>query len=302
MKHFLEIPFPLSTNLKTNLKNNVIVGTIVFLILFLFQPFGINLISAHLKLPLAIGYGLITFLVASIFNILLPKLFPKVFNDLKWNIGKEILNVVLLVISISFGNLAITALLPNSKISALFILNMLYYTIVIGIAPIIITIIIKQQLLLKKYKQQATQIQETFETNTLTVETAQAAIVEKEQYLPKPITILGSNANETLTILSIQFLFAVAADNYCQIYYKENEQLKHVLYRTTIKKIEESTANYPSIFRSHKSYLINLQHVAQISGNAQGYKLHLADFAEPIPVSRSFNNIIQNKLTTAKCA
>jgi DNA-binding LytR/AlgR family response regulator len=49
------------------------------------------------------------------------------------------------------------------------------------------------------------------------------------------------------------------------------------------------------IFRCHKSYLINLTQVAHISGNAQGYKLHLQNSTIEIPVSRTLNATIKEK-------
>jgi DNA-binding LytR/AlgR family response regulator len=48
-----------------------------------------------------------------------------------------------------------------------------------------------------------------------------------------------------------------------------------------------------NIYRCHKSYLVNLAKVNHVSGNAQGYKLHLKDVEDQIPVSRKLNEEIK---------
>jgi DNA-binding LytR/AlgR family response regulator len=60
--------------------------------------------------------------------------------------------------------------------------------------------------------------------------------------------------------------------------------------------VEEALAPYPQFFRCHRAYIVNLAAVEHVSGNAQGYKLHLKDVAELIPVSRNLNSVLSSKL------
>ncbi len=47
------------------------------------------------------------------------------------------------------------------------------------------------------------------------------------------------------------------------------------------------------LVRVHRSYLVNLQRVARVSGNAQGYRLHLsAPDVEPVPVGRTYSEAV----------
>jgi DNA-binding LytR/AlgR family response regulator len=54
---------------------------------------------------------------------------------------------------------------------------------------------------------------------------------------------------------------------------------------------------HQNFYRCHKSYVINLDQVNHISGNAQGYKFHLKSAEDLIPVSRSNNEFVKNYFT-----
>ncbi len=80
-------------------------------------------------------------------------------------------------------------------------------------------------------------------------------------------------------------LFAKADGNYVELFFEGGKNTK-VLKRITLKELEEILKPYPNIIRTHRSYLVNLNHVSRVIGNAQGYKLRLNDFDQKIPVSR----------------
>jgi DNA-binding LytR/AlgR family response regulator len=51
--------------------------------------------------------------------------------------------------------------------------------------------------------------------------------------------------------------------------------------------VEESTRHLPFLFRCHRAYIVNLDRVTNIGGNAQGYRLSLSNNPEVVPVSRA---------------
>ena len=54
----------------------------------------------------------------------------------------------------------------------------------------------------------------------------------------------------------------------------------------TIRELESQLANLPWIFKTHRSYLVNLNKISAVSGNAQGYQLSLQQYSATVPVSR----------------
>jgi len=60
------------------------------------------------------------------------------------------------------------------------------------------------------------------------------------------------------------------------------------LKRLPLKDFEIQLKAYPYILKIHRSYIVNLKAIKFISGNAQGYVLHLKNYPQKtIPVSRS---------------
>jgi DNA-binding LytR/AlgR family response regulator len=72
--------------------------------------------------------------------------------------------------------------------------------------------------------------------------------------------------------------------------------LSKKLLRNSLKAVTESLVEHPQLFRCHKSYLVNLLNVVHVSGNAQGYKLHLLNTDFRVPVSRQHNEEIKKRL------
>ncbi len=90
-----------------------------------------------------------------------------------------------------------------------------------------------------------------------------------------------------------QFLFAKAEGNYVEVYLN-NELHSKALIRMTLKDFESGLKSYPYIIKTHRSYIINSQHVKKVVGNAQGYQLHIQQHI--VPVSRNNMEIFNNKI------
>jgi LytTr DNA-binding domain len=101
------------------------------------------------------------------------------------------------------------------------------------------------------------------------------------------LTLVAENGKDKLTILPQQLCYIEADDNYVTVVFQENQKIRKELLRNSLGRIESQiTASY--IRRCHRSYMVNLHKVYRVSGNAQGYKLHLWQVTEPLPVSRGY--------------
>lgn len=111
------------------------------------------------------------------------------------------------------------------------------------------------------------------------------------------VQIITSIKEENFELNIQSFLYAKVDSNYLEIFYNHsnNKDLK----RLTLKEFADQLNSYPFIFRVHRSYIVNLNAIESILGNAQGYVLHLKDYSQKtIPVSRSkieeFNQVYTN--------
>ncbi len=113
--------------------------------------------------------------------------------------------------------------------------------------------------------------------------------------LPQPtcnsmVLIETQVKNDDFSLNIDNLLFAKADGNYVEFYIVE-EKINKVVKRITLKELQSLLKPFPSIIKTHRSYLVNLRHVNSVTGNAQGYKLRLNNYDEKVPVSR---NMIQH--------
>lgn len=276
----LQRPFPLDTPSRQTFRYTFYAALCVFLILALLQPFGLDTLSPSKRILHPLLYGLVTFILATLNTFLLPFLFPTVYREEKWTVGKELLHMCWQLVSITFGNLLLTHWLYNANLSWHNLFNFLWITFVVGIFPLWLNILLKQQRLLKRYQAGATKLDEQLNQpeSGSTTEPQLAAVV-----------FTSENGKDQFTIAPAEILFITSADNYVRIHFIKDHIAASYLLRNTLRKVEEVLSPFPSFFRCHRAYIVNLAAVAHVSGNAQGYKLQLKEVDELIPVSRNLN-------------
>jgi DNA-binding LytR/AlgR family response regulator len=74
--------------------------------------------------------------------------------------------------------------------------------------------------------------------------------------------------------------------------HKSDDKIKNTLIRNTVTKIIEYLDS-DKIIRCHRAYIINLDFVKRIEGNAQGLKLNLSNSENVIPVSRKYVDVVR---------
>ena len=76
--------------------------------------------------------------------------------------------------------------------------------------------------------------------------------------------------------------------NYVTVWFLKDGKLTKEMLRATIASVEEKFAG-TDVIRCHRSFLVNVDCIEKVSGNAQGLRLQLKGLSEmEVPVSRSF--------------
>lgn len=261
--------------------NCLLFGAFVFLFLLLFQPFELSKLPNRIGL-VAFGYGMVCFAIMALLNVGVFLTFPHYFSENKWTTQKEILWTLLHVVLIGAGNYLLSVLIKIIAYSWWNLLLFEVYTLAVAVFPITTSILWNQIRLNKKFEKQSQLLN---------------AKIEKIQHLndaeAKSLKISIPNGPDPLELEIAHFLYAQADDNYVKIFYWEGNGVSRKLIRTTLKNVFTLFEGHQYIIKSHKSYIVNLQHVQRISGNAQGYKLHVKGTTEMIPVSRTLNSTIK---------
>lgn len=203
---------------------------------------------------------------------LVPVLFPGLFREAHWTVGKHIIYVIF-----SFTLTILACFFYYSwffemafKWRNLFGFTMVSSTIMVF--PLSGLVLLDYIRRLRKYQSGAQQL---------------SLSAKKEDASDLAIIPLQDEQGQIqLEVAAPSILYLQSAANYVEVFYLEDGQIKKELIRNTLKAMG---AQLPAgLFQQvHRSYLVQLDKVVEVTGNAQGYKLHFAEAVEPVPVSRS---------------
>ncbi|MEJ2542708.1 MAG: LytTR family DNA-binding domain-containing protein [Calditrichaceae bacterium] len=279
--NLLRKPYPFDNDILKNLYQSIFFSIFIFTFLTIFQPFGINEIDKKDLLSFTSGFGIITFIYLILHFIILDKLsIPE-----KWTVGKEILSIVTTLLMIGLFNYFYDHIYFSDSIEISGIIQFELYTFSVGIIPISIFIIVNQNWLLKKYLNEANEINR------------KKNIKDLENPISGVVTISASNPKSKIKFRNDQIIFIAGCDNYIDINYMSEGKNKNKIVRTTLKKAEEELLNFNEFYRCHKSYIVNISKIAQVQGNAQGLRLQLENSDKIIPVSRQLHREFKKKFS-----
>ena len=201
----------------------------------------------------------------------------------------EIILEIWLLVFIGICNSITAHYIYGMPFSIAFFMEGLTQTVIVGFFPCLDLLTIRQYTLLKKYSTSAIKLDKRISTPPLLIH-------EKHAEPSSPVSFQDEVSDADIKMNPNTIIYIVAADNYIKIFYIQNNLTQSLLVRGPLKNAEEKLSDQTRFFRCHRSYLVNLSFVRHISGNAQGYKLHLEGTEELIPVSRSLNNEIAEKV------
>lgn len=266
----------------------MVFGLFIFLFLLLFQPFGLSTYPGSLW-KLAMGYGAICAAVMLFMNGFVARFMPKFFSEKQWTVGREISWMLLNVALIGLANLLYSVAIGLGSFSARTLFWFEAYTIMIGLFPITAGVLWTEARLSRRYREDSEEMNAGMQPHDL-----QEEMPEQEASPAAPsasmVTIPSESGREDLKVPMSQLLFIRSAGNYLEVFQAKGTQVDRQVVRGSLKRTEESLAEHPRLLRCHKSHLVNLDRVARVSGNAQGFQLHLDQGEELVPVSRRLND------------
>ncbi len=285
---YLERPYPREWNLTPIFifKVSSFIGLFVFLFLYIFQPDNLIGTSNAFALFPCFIYGLIGSVIPSLSLIFTPRLFPNYCNEEKWNIKKEFtLNISIVILIAIFVNIfGFNYLEIDFDWFKLFKIVTLVF--LVSLIPVLGLISFNQNRWLKQYIASSEEINETIE--------------HSKPHLPhvnsNEVIIEGQGKNERVRLNVDDVLFISSQGNYCEIIRVINGKIKKDLIRISIANIEEQLKSFEVIEKVHRSFIVNLENVRNVNGNAQGYKLYFEHTKTVVPVSRNKSKEIKSKL------
>ena len=258
----------------------VLSGLFIALFLLYFEPFDFHLNTDGNKVFHMSFFGCITTFVLLFFLYVFPLLLPNLFSDKNWKLGYQMLFYMLVLIVIAIFNSSYSNYINSLAFNWYIYWLILSRTCVLGILPIVCVIFFDYHLKVKSNFNLAANI----------LKNKKELLKDSKEAIHQISTDLK---NETFSFSEHDFNYAIADGNYTDISSLDENTLKKVTYRVTLSSFETQLKEASSIVRCHRSYMVNLKKVKNISGNAQGLKLELINQSEIIPVSRKYIPIVK---------
>ena len=282
IRKYLSQKYPYEEN-----KWKLIIPISLFIALFMliFQPFGLNELEMENKWLVLVGYGAVTFIILFI-NLAMPRLiFPGSFNDEKWNVWKEILSIMLILFTVGLGNLLYSYWMMGFHLTLKNGLIFQIYTLAVGIIPVSVLIILKQNYLNRKNRESAGAISTSL------------AYRKKDSLNTQILRITSDNEKDGIELMVKNLLFIKSEGNYITIGYLLDGKARKTLLRNTLKYASRLFSPYPFIYQCHRSWLVNMDRISRVTGNSQGLRIELEGLEDDIPVARKQINDFKVKVT-----
>jgi hypothetical protein len=280
---FLNSPFLGICDPKREAWVMLIIALFVAGFLYFFRPFGL---SDYPGDPwwIALLFGGVTY-VAGFGYFLFTTYVLKIRQDLpSWKFWKWIIYIVFLILFVAIGNFLMINYLAGwdgltISVFTRFVIN----TAAIGIFPVAVSgmfSVIRNE---RYYRKKA---------STLLVPNEPT----HEHDSSKETLVIPSIYNERFEVKAEHVFFIEAEENYVGVYYKvDSEPARKELIRNTFASIDEFLPD-DLFLKCHRSYIVNLARIHDVSGNAQGLTLSFKEISETVPVSRSHIEALKDRL------
>ncbi|WP_340063602.1 LytTR family DNA-binding domain-containing protein [Ascidiimonas aurantiaca] len=293
LKALFKRPHPFIFN-----RNSVLItGVATFFVLVVLSPFGYHTLPLKHRVWLALINSVIAASSIWLMVTFIQRFFPKWSKPENWVLGKEILLIwgtLLLIILLTYMFLLVSSITNETGISLFF--QVFLKTMAISVIPISILVFFEQFMHQKKKLKQAVSISKQLKARKENYDNKENGVIQQKE---KYILIPGENGKIELKLLPEELIYLKSEGNYIEVYYSSGTlSIQKKLIRNSLRSILEFLPA-SSFFHCQKSYIVNVDHIISVQGNARNLVLTVRNSDIDIPVSRAKTEALQNFLKTA---
>ena len=265
--------YPFHNNFKHNLRTISLVSMGFMLIVLYFQPFGINFLASARDGYFVLIMGLVSAGTFFFSTLILPGLFPRLFETSRWTIRKEIIwNSCMFIVLIA--GFALAAILFG--ITSLQSLT-LFRSGALALLPLVLFNLVNYN---KSLKTKVVQM----------IDSGRHWLAEERKATPQTdsqaVRIESDNGKEVYAGGLQNIILIQSASNYVEIFYRDGPQVRKQLIRQTLGSVENALKSVPNIKKCHRCTLVNINQVSRLTGSSPSYMLEADGLGFRIPVSR----------------
>lgn len=288
IKNFLSAPYPVvSSPWKIILMCTVLVAFLMFVI----RPLGMFRYDTAGKVLRLAGNVLVVPLVHSAMSYIAPVLWPHYYAEESWTMGRNAVNIVVLCLLITLGEMGYNALVYDTAFFSFANLGLcVLCTLLFAPIPIFLSYIWASNVGLRHHLAEAGELNRRLAAARQEANESECPSLGDDE---SPLT-LANGAKDVFSVDSGRVLYGVADGNYIKIYYLPKDDVGRAckLVRTTMKQAEAAFSG-GHIVRCHRAYFVNIRRVCRVEGNMQGYRLHVEQCVETVPVSRTYAKAVR---------
>ena len=282
--------YPYAAHSPSKIRIVLLSGLFIGLFMFLFQPFGMSNLVINHKTIFLFGYGVVTSLALGFCVFVLPIFMKGFFCEKNWTVGRQISFVMLIIFLIGLGNYFYSAIFFRITDNwVVGVLSFQGFTLLIGIFPITAMTLYSHNKYLQKNLKEAKLVNAKIDD-----EGPHKASVHSD----KKITLTSVNQSDPpVELLQDDFLFVQSDGNYLEVNFMDTDKPERNLIRNTLLNVESILhKHFPPLIRCHRSFIVNLNQIEKVDGNAQGLVLKIKGCEDSVPVSRKYIEELKSKL------
>jgi len=243
------------------------------LITLYFQPFGINFLASPKDGYFVLLIGLVS--AANFFfnTLVLPGLFPKIFESARWTVRKEMVwNAGMFAILI----LGFTLTALAFDISGLKTLTV-FRSGALALLPLVLFNLVNYNNSLK------TKVVQVIDSGRHWLAEERRTGAQSSNEI---VRIESENGKEVFEKELKTIVLVQSASNYIEIFFREGNVVRKQMIRQTLNTVENNLSGFPNIKKCHRCCLVNLEQISRISGSSPNFTLEADGLGFHIPVSR----------------
>lgn len=277
------IKLPKFTESKSEVLWLLLISLGVFLFILFFQPFPLNQLQSNNRLIYVLGFWGISFII--------PWLALSLFENLIIGNTKSVkssglkLRIVYWVLYV----LEVTAFLFYIYFvgqTHLSLYTIFKATLVCLMPILVLSVAFKNNNLEKRIFQ--------LESDNLGLKSELSIL--KKGIGEEVINLYSGNKAEKLPLKIKDIVLIRSADNYVEVFFKQDGKIDSKLMRNTLKDIEQQLNNSECVYRCHRMCLVNILYVKTLNKTESGYQLIIPDFEEKIPVSKQYLSVLRETI------
>lgn len=260
-----------------------LLGGFVACFLIFFKPFDTaNSSIPNLNLFLS-GYGVVIAVVTFLPIFLLPRLFKESFSEERWTVGRHLLfNTLIVALGITASYFYLLRAGGRANLA-----DYLYFSrngLLVAAFPIVVITLLDYIRKLRYYENGA--------------RTANLPLRPDTEPAQTPITLHDDRDRPELTVDANRIWCLHSDGNYVEIWHNhDGGEYERTVIRNTLARLSEQLP--PDRFLTcHRSWVVNPALVEEVTGNAQGYRLHRAG-APVVAVARGRSGEVLARLAAS---